>query len=553
MAVPRDLTARFQLRELKVSLKTTDRSKARLRCRALSVAALQLIATVRAMPELTAERVQDITRRYFQQVLDRTEELAFLTPPDAKVDQNHEIALAEEETQAMRMQLASRAFSSITISEANTLLAAEVLSATGEDFDLLCATVLRARIEGRRIYGAKLAGRYDLAAPIDPLFAGMQSLGLPSTDAQPFSEAKHRLAEVAERYLELKRKEWVHKTYLENRRVLELFMEIVGATRLMKSINDDDIREFRDILLKLPANFTKSKQNVGLGAKEIAQKAAGIHPLQKKTIWKYRANLTTFLNWCVDEGYLEKSPGAKIKVAGVSAKEAQEAREAYSKDQLVQLFSSPVYTGCFSEARRSKPGKLILRDGKFWIPLVALFTGMRLGEIVQLLVSDIKDQDGVAYFDLKIGEGENKSLKTASSTRKVPIHEELIRIGFLAYVEKRRSMDLKGRLFPDVAVGKDGYHSHNFSKWWGRYTRELGIKAGRTAFHSFRHSFKDALVSAQVPANSARSLMGHAAESVHDLYGSKIPLSVLNPHLQKIAYPVDLSTLYEKHVSCATS
>ena len=56
------------------------------------------------------------------------------------------------------------------------------------------------------------------------------------------------------------------------------------------------------------------------------------------------------------------------------------------------------------------------RDGKFWLPLIALYSGMRMGEIVQLLASDLKQEGDIWYFDVSRGEGNEKTLKTAAAS-----------------------------------------------------------------------------------------------------------------------------------------
>ncbi len=185
----------------------------------------------------------------------------------------------------------------------------------------------------------------------------------------------------------------------------------------------------------------------------------------------------------------------------------------------------------------------MIRDGKYWIPLIALYSGMRLGEIVQLLVSDIKSDDGVTYFDIRRGEGEKKQIKTLSSIRRVPVHKTLIELGLSDHLAAARAARPKERLFEDIKPGANGDFSHNFSKWFGRYLREVGAKTPKTTFHSFRHNFKDALVAASVPENYARMLMGHSDDGVHGLYGTGIPIKLLDTELQKIAYPLDLSHL----------
>jgi len=66
-----------------------------------------------------------------------------------------------------------------------------------------------------------------------------------------------------------------------------------------------------------------------------------------------------------------------------------------------------------------------------------LFSGARPNEIAQLLVTDLKrTPKGTWYLDLDDEDG--KALKTETSRRRVPLHPELIRLGFVAFVEERR-------------------------------------------------------------------------------------------------------------------
>ena len=76
-------------------------------------------------------------------------------------------------------------------------------------------------------------------------------------------------------------------------------------------------------------------------------------------------------------------------------------------------------------------------------------------------------------------------------------------------------------MFPEIQCGKDGYYSHNFSKWWGRYSKQVAFKAAKTAFHSFRHNFTDALRAAGAGEDVSRALVGHAQGGVHGRYGAK--------------------------------
>ena len=55
--------------------------------------------------------------------------------------------------------------------------------------------------------------------------------------------------------------------------------------------------------------------------------------------------------------------------------------------------------------------------------------------------------------------GSAKTLKTATSRRKIPVHPELIKIGFLQFVESRKKTTSSPRLFPDLKPDKYGNHA----------------------------------------------------------------------------------------------
>ena len=135
--------------------------------------------------------------------------------------------------------------------------------------------------------------------------------------------------------------------------------------------------------------------------------------------------------------------------------------------QLQAIFNLPVYRGCLNEKRgRFKPGKRIIRDTFFWIPLIALYTGARLNEICQMTTDDIITKEGVDCFSINDNAG--KRVKTFAGIRIVPIHPALKKMGFLKYVEQRR-LDKHNKaqaLFPQFNDNKRDGLSGYFSKWF---------------------------------------------------------------------------------------
>lgn len=421
MAVPRSLWGRFGQREIKGSLKTGDPFTARIRCRKLSNAFEHLIDRARATPNLTQDAIKALIQSFFQQCLNKSEEIAYLAPSDGELDIGFEVKEIQAEANRLGQSLAARDYDTITQMEARGALEQIGLSRAlvdAEQFDALCNGRSRARIEDRRILAAKLLGRYDQIAPLDPLFSGMGASMPPLPGEEKAGD--RTLAVLADRYCEQKRdKEWVGKTYLDNRRVVNLVIDLVGAGRPVSTLGIEDVRKVRDALEKLPSNHMKSKAMKGKTIDEVLAANHG-QSLAPKTQDKYFTMFRSFLNWCVGEGYLAAMPGPKLKITGVTKGGGKRDRLPFSIEQLERLFASPLFTGCKSEARRTEPGDVVVRDGKFWIPIIALHSGLRLGEIAQLLISDLKEEQGVPYFDINKGEGEDdKQLKTWASIRRV--------------------------------------------------------------------------------------------------------------------------------------
>ena len=198
------------------------------------------------------------------------------------------------------------------------------------------------------------------------------------------------------------------------------------------------------------------------------------------------------------------------------------------------LFSSPVWSGCHSESRRSRPGLSIYRNAYYWVPLVAAYTGMRGGEIVQLRHMDVTEHEGVPYID--VNDDHQKKLKTKYSRRRIPLHPLLVAWGFLDFVAKRKSGKPEERIFKEIGITKHGDPFHAYSKAFSRYLRDIGIKNSQLTFHSFRHGFTDALDNASVPEAQKHAMMGHSDQSASTQYGIGVSVAVLLESMSKIRY-----------------
>jgi len=173
-----------------------------------------------------------------------------------------------------------------------------------------------------------------------------------------------------------------------------------------------------------------------------------------------------------------------------------------------------------------------------------------------MCANDIKlDPSSGVHFMAVIEENETgRSVKTENSIRAIPLHPELLRIGFSKFISHRREADGQAaRLFPDIKQNSKGNYGAAFSQWFGRHKRSLGIDNNSSVFHSFRHGFKDALRAAGVNEDINDALTGHSGgNTVARGYGSddmvrRFGLPALKAALEKANYPdLDLSALLWK-------
>lgn len=204
-------------------------------------------------------------------------------------------------------------------------------------------------------------------------------------------------------------------------------------------------------------------------------------------------------------------------------------------ERLKALFSSPIWTGCLSEGRRSRPGRLIVKDEKYWLPLLGLYHGNRLEEFAQLQRADVRQEDGIWFLDIN-DEGD-KQVKNEQSKRRVPLHPELKRLDFLGYVEKT-APNPQDRIFPLLQPGgPDQKLGYFFTKWWSRYRKDIGVYEKGLDYHSFRAGVATKLAEANVSLEIRNELLGHEGSSIDERnYQKGFQLKLLAEAISRVSW-----------------
>jgi len=137
-----------------------------------------------------------------------------------------------------------------------------------------------------------------------------------------------------------------------------------------------------------------------------------------------------------------------------------------------------------------------------------------------LTPGDVQEHPEFGWYIEITDKNDGQHLKTESSRRRVPVHAELIKAGFLQY---RAAMLAGGsvRLFPELKPDKHGIVTASWSKWWGRYARDtVGIADRSKVFHSFRHLFKDTCRDAGILEEVHDALTGHKRGGMAGIMGA---------------------------------
>ncbi len=286
------------------------------------------------------------------------------------------------------------------------------------------------------------------------------------------------------------------------------YLEICGD-RAIDNYTRVDGDKFRTKLRQLPTVYRKSAKDKLKPLEEIITEAEakGLPKIGEKTVKRHFWGLSQFFVFLLETGRLPRdaeNPGRGFSFNTTGS--ARDQRDMWEKQELAELFTSPIWTGCHGYFRW-QTGDQIIRDSLFWLPLLGLYHGNRLEEFAQLRRGDVAEAEGVWFLDITDEDG--RQLKNAQSRRRVPLHSELIKIGFLEYVTKTAA-NAQDQVFPELKPGgKDQKLGYYFSKKFSAYRKSIGVQRTGLDYHSFRHGVTTKLFRADVNEGWIDLLTGH--------------------------------------------
>lgn len=575
--VPTDLVDLVGRKELVKALGTKDENVAKREMWPVVEDWNRQFEDLRSRRTMTHADKADATWQHYNAVLERYEDARQLIPTEADIAAetaklmrqaaSGELAPADQTNAVLDLQVKKRARQLDTMNrsakldmmrqhlvEGETALIEHEVESYVETNRLLidpahpdwndsARRMMRAEIAGLERTLERDKGNYS-GHPTDPIVK-------PTTGpARETAAAGETIMELFEKYARENPNQIKPDTLAQARRDVGLFVDYVGSTFPVHRIDKKALREWKDLLLQYPVKASETKAFEGMKLAQIVRHNTTVKKptISSTTVNRYLSGFSAFCTYLVNHGFITANPAADMFLK----KSKEKTTKPFKTDEMNKLFKSPFFTGCQSdEAPRfwSKPGDVKIRDHRYWVPLIMLYSGARPAEIAQLGIDDVREDRGHWIMHITTEGDDDKSVKTEGSMRVVPVHPELVKLGFLKYHAEMTERGEK-RLFPLAERNERGQMIADFSRDFPRYLTKIGLKDGRgLSLYSFRHGAADALRRANFLDEQFGFILGHTSGTMTQRYGT-IPQGMLEQRVElvnAIAYPkLDISHLYVK-------
>ncbi len=305
-----------------------------------------------------------------------------------------------------------------------------------------------------------------------------------------------------------------NKLHSEYKSIFDDLMEIIGDIPV-KTITKEGVISYTNIQKKLPINRKKNPKYRDLTLEEIL-KLKNVTPQSRLNVNKYLTRISTLMNWGKSRGYIDENLFKGMKVP-LKKTEQRKRRQPFSTDDLRKILTPTTFFDWTLKFRHPLSDITKNQNSYYWVFPIGILSGMRTNEICQLRIEDIIQEKNVWMF--RVDESETTKVKTPSGIRRVPVHPNLISLGFLDYVERLKK-DNEVRVFPSLTKSRDGYSSKVSRHYNEKFLRKLGIWKKQTkVLYSTRHTFINKCYSKSIDRDIIKSIVGHEPDFTIDVYG----------------------------------
>ena len=373
--------------ELKYTLRTTSRKLANKRARTVAARVDSLLETLaRTQRVLTDKQIRDTIRQYVEEAGEQFYE-EHLTSDNRYREGN--IDHLESQVTGLDHVLAHSNFTGDKSVAAGWDFAGDIQAEVCSLFGLDASTVNRRDIQFLKACQSWTAATKQLyedhlqrlhGEVVEPKQAAA-STEIPQAPQGPL------VSEVLDPFLvdRSKRKDITARTATGYRQFVQLFIDTMGDIPVA-SVTPAIATEWRDKLLEYPKNRTKVKAYRDLTPRQLlSMDIPPEHCLSKATVNNHLVHLSTVFGDLVRLQTIPINP-----FTGHELKTKQKSYTPFTPSDLDLIFTSSMYKPNSNNRAGWKR-----TQAHWWLLPLALFTGCRAGELVQLRLADMTVIDGI--------------------------------------------------------------------------------------------------------------------------------------------------------------
>lgn len=353
-----------------------------------------------------------------------------------------------------------------------------------------------------------------------------------------------------------------------NQTHLRRLADIIDTKQSIASFTIEQAGIVRNKIIEIPA---KNRKYASFTVDETIAAAKKMDPnyvrLTAKTANDHLDTYRALFNKAISEKvYLDRSnPFQEIRIAskGIEARAEAKRKQAnkhkpFTEEDLTAMFSTSIHRAYSSE--------YLHENFKYWIPIIALLTGSRMSQIASLYCEDIRLINDVWVIDFNENTPD-KVAKNSASLRVVPMHPLLLKLGLPSFAE-RVSQSGHKRLFPELSSFHRDTYAKRFEDWFNRTLLiETGIRDNTLSkdktFHSFRATLLDILKQAGIEESIRNQIIGWTknegggnkiARNHYDSPNIKVMLDALNKTklpeaLEQLpSFPQDIKLVFKRPI-----
>ncbi|MCG3655906.1 hypothetical protein L5F23_04175 [Aliarcobacter butzleri] len=318
-------------------------------------------------------------------------------------------------------------------------------------------------------------------------------------------EQKYKISELLDIYIKEKAiaNKWSDKNIRDIYYVINHFISWYDDC-LANDLKRKHFTDFRDMVIMNLPKVSTNKIYKNKNTKEILEitEKTKKQKLGLTAVNKHIGRVNQLFNWASTAGYIDKNYAAELRLKDTRrTKLSRKLKNTYDKEDLINLFQkSPWFSTELKSTLRYNPENI-------FIPLLAIFNGgAKPSELAQLYTNDIKKYKGI--WVIEFNNEEDKTLKdNYYNSRRVPIAQKILDIGFLDYVNYQKKQKVK-QLFPQVVKYKSG--GTNFTNNFSIYNKKYITTDSKKTFYSIKHLVNQTFKDNKVDLYIINDITGHS-------------------------------------------